>query len=94
MSSTIFPLFSCHPVCYLHLYVLSLLSASYLEEVFEVRLVVNSSLEQCGSVDLAGAEADVGLHVGQLRGQDIPDHLHRHVLPAHLLTNTQRPAHM
>ncbi len=78
------------------IYFLSLLtpsSPSYLEEVLEIRIVVDASLEQRGSVDLAGAEADVGLHVGQLCGQDISDHLHRHVVPAHLLTNTQRPAH-
>lgn len=80
-------------MCYLHLNFLSLFapsslsSPSYLEEVLEVRLVVDARLEQRGSVDLARAEADVGLHVGQLRGQDISDHLHRHVLPAHLLTN-------
>ena len=63
-------------------------SPSYLEEVLKVRLVVDASLEQSGSVDLTGAEADVGLHVGQLRRQNISDHLHWHVLPARLLANT------
>lgn len=35
----------------------------YLEEVFEVWLVVDARLEQRGSVNLTGAEADVRLHV-------------------------------
>lgn len=70
------------------------LSAAYLEKVFKVGLVVDAGLEQHGSVDLVGAEADVRLHVGQLGSQDVSDHLHRHVIPAHLFTSVQRPAHM
>lgn len=68
------------------------LSALYLEKVFKVGLVVDAGLEQHGSVDLVGAEADVRLHVGQLGSQDVTDHLHRHVVPAHLFTSVQRPA--
>lgn len=68
------------------------LTTSHLEEVFKVRLIVDASLKQRGSVDLTGAEADVGLHVGELRCKDISYHLHWHVLSCHLLTNMQRPA--
>ena len=71
-------------------------SLGHLEEVLEVGLGVGPPLQQGGGVELAGAEADVGLHVGQLRGQQVSDHLHRHVLPARLLTHAQGPegAHM
>lgn len=48
-------------------------------------------LQQGGGVELTGAEANVGLHVGELRGQQVPDQLHRHVLTSHLLTHTQSP---
>lgn len=68
------------------------LSLSHLEKVFEVGLVVNAGLQQHGSVDLVGAEADVGLHVRELGSQDVPDHLHRHVVSAHLFSSVQRPA--
>lgn len=51
-------------------------------------------LQQGGGVELTGAEADVGLHVGQLRGQQVPDQLHRHVLAPRLLTHTQSPGMM
>lgn len=42
----------------------SVSSSSYLEKLLEVRLVVGASLEQRGSIDLAGAKNNVGLHVG------------------------------
>ncbi len=35
----------------------------YLEESFEVWLLIGSLLQQRGTVQLATAEADVGLHV-------------------------------
>ena len=38
---------------------------SYLEEVFKVWLVVGFTLQQGGGIELAGAEADVGLHVSE-----------------------------
>lgn len=65
----------------------------HLKEVLKVRLIVDASLKQRGSVDLRGAEADVGLHVGKLRCQDIAYHLHGRVLSCRLLTSAQRPAH-
>ncbi len=56
----------------------------YLEESFEVWLLIGSLLQQHGTVQLAAAEADVSLHVWQLRGQDVSDHVNRHVLsPGH-----------
>lgn len=67
-------------------------SLSHLEEVFKVGLVVDAGLQEHGSVDLAGAEADVGLHVRELGSQNVPDHLHRHVVTAHLFSSMQRPA--
>lgn len=68
------------------------LSLSHLEKVFKVGLVVDAGLQQHGSVDLRGAEVDVGLHVRELGSQDVPNHLHRHVVPAHLFSSMQRPA--
>lgn len=68
------------------------LPTSHLKEVFKVRLIVDASLKQRGSVDLTGAEADVGLHVGKLRCKDISYHLHWCVLSCRVLTNTKCPA--
>lgn len=65
---------------------------SYLQEFFEVRVFVCLVLQQRRPVELAAAEPDVSLHVGQLGGQDIPDHLHRHLLAPRLLPHPQRPA--
>jgi len=62
----------------------------YLEEVFEVGLAVGSALQQGSGVELAGAEADVRLHVGELRSQQVPDQLDRHVLSFRLLADAQR----
>ncbi|TNN61606.1 hypothetical protein EYF80_028218 [Liparis tanakae] len=45
---------------------------------------------QGSGVELAGAEADVRLHVGELRSQQVPDQLNRHVLPFRLLADAQR----
>lgn len=64
---------------------------SYLEEVFELWLVVGFALQQGGGVELTRAEADVGLHVGELCSQQVPDQLNRHVLSSGLFTHTQRP---
>lgn len=58
---------------------------SYLEEVLKLWFVVDARLEQRGSIDLTGTEVDVGLHEGQLPGQDIANQLH--VIPARLLTS-------
>lgn len=62
----------------------------YPEEVFEVGLVVGFALQQGSGVELAGTEADVRLHVRELRSQQVPDQLNRHVLPFRLFTDTQR----
>lgn len=67
-------------------------SSSYLEEVLEVGLDVGLALQQGGGVELAGAEADVGLHVRQLRRQQVADQLHRHVFTTSLLADAQSPA--
>ena len=37
-------------------------------------------------------EPDVWLHVRQLVGQDVADHLHRHPITRHLLPHSQSPA--
>lgn len=37
-------------------------------------------------------EPDVRLHVGQLAGQDVPDHLYRHPIARHLLPHPESPA--
>lgn len=37
-------------------------------------------------------EPDVGLHVRQLVGEDVADHLHRHPVTRHLLPDSQGPA--
>lgn len=66
-------------------------TTSYLEEVFEVGLVVGFALQQGGGVELAGAEADVGLHVCELGRQQVSDQLNRHVLSSCLLPDTQGP---
>lgn len=66
--------------------------APYFDKLLEVGGLICLLLDQGSSVELAAAEADVGLHVWQLGGQDVPDHLHRHLLPRHLLANSQRSA--
>lgn len=47
------------------------------------------ALQQGGGVELAGAEPDVRLHVGQLRRHQVPDQLDRHVLAFRLFTHAQ-----
>lgn len=37
-------------------------------------------------------EPDVWLHVRELVGQDVTDHLHRHPITGHLLPHSQSPA--
>lgn len=66
--------------------------APYFDELLEVRGLIRLLLDQGGPVELAAAEADVGLHVRQLGRQDVAYHLHRHLLPRHLLANSQRSA--
>lgn len=63
--------------------------SSNLEEVLKVGMVVRFALQQGGGVELAGAETDVRLHVRQLRRQQVPDHLDRHVLTSCLFTHAQ-----
>lgn len=55
-----------HRVCAVPLFPSIFIHNSYLEEVFKVRLVVGFALQQGGSVELTGAETDVGLHVREL----------------------------
>lgn len=55
----------------LHISTLSLIHKSHLKEVFEVGLVVRFALQQSSSIELAGAEADVRLHVCELRRQQV-----------------------
>lgn len=64
----------------------------YLDKLLEVRGLVRLLLDQGSPIELTAAEADVRLHVGQLRGQDVADHLHGHLLPRHLLADPQRSA--
>lgn len=64
----------------------------YLKESFEVWLLVGSLLQQRGTIQLAAAEADVGLHVWQLRGQDVPDHMNRHFVSSGIFPCLQGPA--
>lgn len=94
----------------------------YLQEVFDLRVVVSFLLDQRGAVQLTRAESarkkrlgqtftgkkqsadlftdfkrrqmkpDVGLHVRQLVGQDVANHLHRHPIAWHLLPHPQSPA--
>lgn len=66
--------------------------ALYFNKLLEVWGLVCLLLDQGSPVELAAAEADVGLHVRQLGRQDVADHLHRHLLPRHLLANPQRSA--
>lgn len=66
--------------------------APYFDKLLEVRGFVRLLLDQGRPVQLAAAEADVGLHVWQLGRQDVPNHLHRHLLSRHLLANSQRSA--
>lgn len=61
----------------------------YFDKVLEVRGLVRLLLDQGSPVELAAAEADVRLHMWQLGRQNVPDHLHRHLLPRHLLANSQ-----
>lgn len=84
----------CSPDAHFHPFSSSLTpsSPSYLEEALEVRLVVRASLQQRGAVELARAEADVRLHVGQLSHQDVSDLLRRRVLSTVLLPKTESPA--
>ena len=63
----------------------------YLEKVFKVGLVVGFALQQGGGVELAGAEADVGLHVRELRFQQVSYELNRHVLSSGHLPDPQGP---
>lgn len=49
------------------------------------------ALQQGSGVELAGAEANVRLHVSELRSQQVSDQLNGHVLPSDLFTHTQRP---
>lgn len=64
---------------------------SYFEEVLEVGLVVGFALQQGGGVELAGAEADVRLHVSELRRQQVSYQLNGHVLPSRLFAHMQSP---
>lgn len=66
-------------------------TTQYLEEVFKVELVVGFALQQSSGVELAGAEADVGLHVRELRRQQVSYELNRHVLSSCLFPDTQGP---
>ena len=63
----------------------------YLEKVFKVGLVVGFALQQGGGVELAGAEADVGLHVRELRFQQVSYELDRHVLSSGHFPDLQGP---
>lgn len=63
----------------------------YFEEVFDLRVVVSLLLNQRGAVQLTRAEPDVRLHVGQLVGQDVTDHLHWHPVARHLLPHPESP---
>lgn len=65
--------------------------SSYLDKLLEVGHLICFLLDEGSPVELAAAEPDVGLHVGQLGCQDVPDHLYRHLLPRHLLPHTQGP---
>ena len=64
----------------------------YLDKVLELGHLVGLLLDERGPVELAAAEADVGLHVGQLGCQNVSNHLHRHPLARHLLPNPQSPS--
>lgn len=63
--------------------------APYFDKLLEVRGLVCLLLDQGSPIQLAAAEADVGLHMWQLGRQDVTDHLHRHLLSRHLLANSQ-----
>lgn len=52
-------------------FTISIIQGSYFEEVFKVRLVVGLALQQGCGVELAGAEANVWLHVCELRRQQV-----------------------
>lgn len=64
----------------------------YFDELLEVWSLIRLLLDEGGPIELAAAEADVRLHVGQLGAQDVTDHLHRHLLSGHLLADSQRSA--
>lgn len=64
----------------------------YLQELFEVSIVISLLLQQGCPVQLAAAKPDVSLHVGELGRHYVPDHLHRHLLTAGLLPHAQSPA--
>lgn len=54
--------------------------SGYLDKVLEVGHLVGLLLDEGSTVELTAAEADVGLHVGQLCCQYVTNHLHRHAL--------------
>lgn len=60
----------------------------YFDELLEVWSFVRLLLDEGSPIELAAAEANIRLHVWQLGAQDVTDHLHRHLLPRHLLADS------